>query len=64
MKLVVIIPAYNEEATIADVITEVPRKIDGIPVPIMLFRTKRIKDSHKHFEMQSMLRYCTALILS
>src|SRR3989338_5164086 len=32
MKLVVIIPAYNEEATIADVITEVPRKIDGISV--------------------------------
>lgn len=30
MKLIVIIPAYNEEATIADVIAEIPRKIEGI----------------------------------
>ncbi len=30
MKLVVIIPAYNEEVTIAGVIQEIPRKIEGI----------------------------------
>ena len=30
MKLVVIIPAYNEENTIADVIDQIPRKIQGI----------------------------------
>ena len=30
MKLIVTIPAYNEEATIARVIREVPRTIDGI----------------------------------
>ncbi len=30
MKLVVTIPAYDEEATIADVIREIPRRIEGI----------------------------------
>jgi len=30
MKLVVTIPAYNEEATIAGVIEEIPRQIEGI----------------------------------
>ena len=30
MKLVVTIPAYNEEKAIADVITEIPREIEGI----------------------------------
>ena len=30
MKLVITIPAYNEEKTIGDVIREIPRKIDGI----------------------------------
>jgi len=30
MKLVVMIPAYNEEDTIGPVISEIPRKIDGI----------------------------------
>ena len=30
MKLVVTIPAYNEEKTIAAVIAEIPREIDGI----------------------------------
>ena len=30
MKLVVMIPAYNEEKTIAKVIDEIPQKIDGI----------------------------------
>jgi glycosyltransferase involved in cell wall biosynthesis len=30
VKLVVTIPAYNEENTIADVIAEIPREIDGI----------------------------------
>lgn len=30
MKLIVMIPAYNEENTIAKVIEEIPRKIDGI----------------------------------
>lgn len=30
MKLVVIIPAYNEEKTISDVITSIPKKINGI----------------------------------
>lgn len=30
MKLVVTIPAYNEEKTIASVIEEIPRKIDGV----------------------------------
>ena len=29
-KLVVMIPAYNEEKTIGKVITEIPRKIDGV----------------------------------
>lgn len=30
MKLVVIIPAYNEEETIGKVIKEIPREIPGI----------------------------------
>lgn len=30
MKLVVTIPAYNEERSIADVITEIPRQVEGI----------------------------------
>jgi len=30
MKLVVLIPAYNEETTIAEVIQNIPRKIPGI----------------------------------
>jgi glycosyltransferase involved in cell wall biosynthesis len=30
MKLIITIPAYNEESTIARVIKEIPRKIDGI----------------------------------
>ena len=30
MKLIVIIPAYNEEKTIAQVIKEIPRNIEGI----------------------------------
>jgi len=30
MKLVIMIPAYNEEKTIAAVIEEIPRKVDGI----------------------------------
>jgi glycosyltransferase involved in cell wall biosynthesis len=30
LKLIVQIPAYNEEATIAKVIKEIPRKINGI----------------------------------
>ena len=30
MKLIIIIPAYNEEKTIADVIAQIPRNIEGI----------------------------------
>ena len=30
MKLIVMIPAYNEEETIGEVIEEIPREIDGI----------------------------------
>lgn len=37
MKLVVTIPAYNEENTIAGVIHEIPRKIDGLePVEVLV----------------------------
>lgn len=32
MKLVVMIPAYNEEETIASVIKEIPREILGISI--------------------------------
>jgi glycosyltransferase involved in cell wall biosynthesis len=30
MKLIIQIPCYNEEATLASVLKELPRKIDGI----------------------------------
>ncbi|PIU01776.1 hypothetical protein COT68_01415, partial [bacterium (Candidatus Torokbacteria) CG09_land_8_20_14_0_10_42_11] len=35
-KLIVIIPAYNEEKTIANVIREIPRKICGISEVLVL----------------------------
>lgn len=38
MKLIVTIPAYNEEETIADVIREIPRSFDGIDtVEVLVF---------------------------
>lgn len=35
-KIVVMIPAYNEESTIVEVIKDIPRKIENIPVTIIV----------------------------
>ena len=55
MKLIITIPAYNEEETIASVVRDIPRKIDGIDsVEVLVEREKvgemrlRVGIQHSH----------------
>ena len=46
MKLIIIIPAYNEEQTIGDVIREIPKSIkniDSIKILLKKFRSVNIQ---------------------
>lgn len=45
MKLVVMIPAYNEERTIGKVIKEIPREIEGINVCCSQGEWEHFRDS-------------------